>query len=139
MDNSWRISVVFTLALAMGCTSTPPITGDNQNISGDDANSGQGNWQGDTGNTWSDDTGSGTTADADVQAQPGEFGAGCTVNEDCFSGYCVPSSEGDLLCTKTCEDACPEGWSCKPDPGGAETSYICVQDQINLCRPCQSN
>ncbi len=70
---------------------------------------------------------------------PGSPFCPCESNDDCFSGYCVPSSEGDLLCTKTCEDACPEGWSCKPDPGGAETSYICVQDQINLCRPCQSN
>ena len=70
---------------------------------------------------------------------PGSPFCPCDSNDDCFSGYCIPSSQGDLLCTKTCEDSCPIGWSCKPDPGGAETSYICVEDQINLCRPCQAN
>ena len=70
---------------------------------------------------------------------PGSPFCPCESNDDCFSGYCIPSSQGDQLCTKTCEDSCPTGWSCKPDPGGAETSYICVEDQINLCRPCQFN
>ncbi|MDP6945883.1 MAG: hypothetical protein QF464_17165, partial [Myxococcota bacterium] len=70
---------------------------------------------------------------------PGSFLCPCETNDDCYSGYCIPSSEGIQLCSKTCEASCPAGWSCKPDPSGAESSYICIEDQINLCRPCQSN
>ena len=42
----------------------------------------------------------------------GGDGDGCDRNEDCDSGYCVHSPEGDRVCTPRCanDDMCPEGY-----------------------------
>ena len=42
----------------------------------------------------------------------GDFGTPCQEADDCNSGYCVQSADG-MVCSKTCEDSCPDGWSCK--------------------------
>ena len=92
--------------------------------------------------------GPGDTADVDltVDVRPsgdaapseGDFGWPCAGNDDCYSGYCVPSSDGDQ-CTKTCESDCPEGWACKPAGSEGDLTFICVDATLNLCRPCLEN
>jgi hypothetical protein len=60
----------------------------------------------------------------------------CQENGDCQSGWCVEYL-GDGVCTQTCQEDCPPGWSCKQvgasDP---DLVYVCVSDHANLCKPC---
>ena len=69
--------------------------------------------------------------------EPGEFGWPCSDPSDCYSGYCVPSPEGDI-CTKTCLDSCPPGWSCRPLIKG-DITYLCLPRWTHLCDPCATN
>ena len=62
----------------------------------------------------------------------------CAENSDCQSGWCVDHM-GESLCTKTCQDECPAGWSCQQVAGAyPDLVYVCVSDYTNLCRPCSS-
>ncbi len=70
-------------------------------------------------------------------AEPGEFGWPCTGQEDCYSGWCVPSPEGNI-CTKTCLDSCPPGWSCRPLVKG-DITYLCLPRWTHLCDPCSNS
>ncbi len=66
----------------------------------------------------------------------GGFGASCDKPEDCESGLCVPA-EGGRVCTQTCIDQCPSGWSCQLlQQPGADPILLCLQTLPNLCRPC---
>ena len=63
----------------------------------------------------------------------------CTENSDCESAYCVQSPEGKI-CTETCVEDCPDGWSCELISGlGSDTTFLCVAEHVNLCRPCMSD
>jgi hypothetical protein len=72
--------------------------------------------------------------DADVAAQPGQFGYPCVSNGDCFSGWCVISPLGKI-CTRTCTESCPDGFACgqlvAQDP-----VFVCLPRWIHLCDPC---
>ena len=76
-----------------------------------------------------------------VECEPGTgcFLDECDQNGECRSGYCVEHM-GEAVCTRTCSEECPPGWSCrlimesKPD-----VVYICVSDYANLCKPCAAN
>ena len=81
------------------------------------------------------DLGADAPIPSDVGPKEGGFGFPCTENDDCNSGFCVPTSQGDA-CTQTCDSDCPEGWSCKPLGAGGDTTFICLPTFINLCRPC---
>jgi hypothetical protein len=75
------------------------------------------------------------------QCDPGEgcFLDGCDGNEDCQSGWCVQHL-GEDVCTKTCQQECPPGWTCSQVAGtDPDVVYICVSDYANLCRPCTTN
>jgi hypothetical protein len=77
--------------------------------------------------------------DADAAPGPGELGYPCEGNADCNSGYCVQSYEGKV-CSKTCDIACPEGWSCEQYlGGGADLIYVCLPHHAALCYPCKTN
>ncbi len=72
--------------------------------------------------------------------QPGEgcFLDECTSNASCQSGWCVEHL-GDGVCTKTCQDECPAGWTCQQVAGTEpDVVFICVSDYANLCKPCAS-
>ena len=71
------------------------------------------------------------------EACPGCFGAPCEDNDDCFSGWCVEGPDGPM-CTKGCDDACPEAFTCKAVSTGGDPVYICVPLYTNLCRPCET-
>ncbi|MEC9072135.1 MAG: MopE-related protein [Myxococcota bacterium] len=68
---------------------------------------------------------------------PAEFGCECEENDDCQSGYCVPTGDG-FQCSKACDADCPAGWSCKLLSSGGDATYICLPLFSNLCRPCET-
>ncbi len=66
----------------------------------------------------------------------GQFGDSCDEPDDCFSGLCV-GHMGDEVCTKTCENECPVGWSCEQVAlGGGDPAFVCVSVFEHLCQPC---
>ena len=71
---------------------------------------------------------------------PGEgcFLDKCDENADCQSGWCVDHM-GDGVCSVSCQEECPQGWSCQQVAGTApDVVYVCVSDYANLCKPCAS-
>ncbi len=59
---------------------------------------------------------------------PPDFGDPCDGNEDCTTGYCI-EGPGGFVCTKTCDEVCPEGWGCKGvQSGSADVVFVCIQD-----------
>ena len=77
----------------------------------------------------------GPAEDASV-GDPGEFGAPCLENGDCFSGLCLDTLEGPT-CTKTCDEDCPEGWLCRGTVAFGDPIFICVKDEVDYCVPCE--
>ncbi|MBT9557401.1 MAG: hypothetical protein IV100_15280 [Myxococcales bacterium] len=76
----------------------------------------------------------------DCTSNPGGFGCPCTTNGTCDSGFCVPDRAGGSICTDVCIDSCPTSWSCLLiSVGGSDPNYLCIQDNLSLCRPCDSN
>ena len=76
--------------------------------------------------------------DAVTSCEEGDgcFGDPCAENEECASGWCVKHL-GDGVCTETCQEDCPEGWSCQQLAGAdPDVVYICVSDYPSLCMPC---
>ncbi|MCB9787300.1 MAG: hypothetical protein H6744_11495 [Deltaproteobacteria bacterium] len=69
-----------------------------------------------------------------VQAKPGEFGYPCDANDECFSGFCVPTPGGSV-CTQLCESACPDGFVCRPQLQG-DVTFVCLPKWLYLCSPC---
>lgn len=54
----------------------------------------------------------------------GTLGDPCTSNGDCPSGVCVETVLGHL-CSVTCIDQCPTGWSCNAIGGGVDAIFAC--------------
>ena len=69
---------------------------------------------------------------------PGGFNYPCGDADDCDSGYCVQSSDG-LVCTKTCETSCPDGWACKQVLSAGDAVFICLPKFPTLCMPCKES
>jgi cysteine-rich repeat protein len=47
---------------------------------------------------------------------------------------------GEGMCSRLCQDECPDGWSCKQVAGtDPDVVYICVSNHANLCKPCSSS
>ena len=78
----------------------------------------------------------GSGGDADTGPVDGAFGAPCSGNDQCLSGWCVASDQGSV-CTKLCIDDCPEGWGCVGVTNtGADATFICLPTDTHLCEPC---
>jgi hypothetical protein len=45
---------------------------------------------------------------------------------------------GEKVCSKTCDAACPDGWSCTLVTGGGDGQYVCTSNFPHLCLPCES-
>ena len=70
---------------------------------------------------------------------PGGQFCPCEENGDCNSGFCVPHM-GDRVCTTSCVEDCPEGFSCKESEGfGADVVYLCWSAFPGLCLPCSQS
>ncbi len=61
----------------------------------------------------------------------------CNGNSECCEpGLCVDSPEGNRVCTKRCEEDCPDGWRCLLY-GYPDVQSICLAPNLNkLCKPC---
>jgi len=74
--------------------------------------------------------------DTAQEAVEGGFGYPCTQNDDCLSGYCVESADGNV-CTSQCVSECPDGWRCAQDLGSLpDVLFVCVPQLVRLCMPC---
>ena len=76
-----------------------------------------------------------------VECAEGEgcFADKCAENSDCQSGWCVEHM-GEALCTITCQDECPDDWTCRLVADTApDVVYICVSDHSALCKPCAAS
>ena len=75
---------------------------------------------------------------ADLPLVEGGTGWPCSNNDQCDSGYCIPTADGEV-CTQTCIEWCPEGWACRATPSLVDSNYICVPRFVTLCDPCARN
>jgi len=72
------------------------------------------------------------------QYGPGELGAACFANPDCASGYCIDGPDGPI-CSRTCVDTCPEGYSCRVLAGQVDPTQLCVPNYLDFCGSCLSD
>jgi hypothetical protein len=107
-----------------------------------DPDTGPGTTKDNGGGTGEDGTDTTTVGDAgdagdeDAGPLPGEFLYPCTSNNQCLSGFCVHSEQGQV-CTKQCLEDCPAGWACSPiQQTGGDLVYVCLSRFVDLCRPC---
>lgn len=70
--------------------------------------------------------------------KPGEFGAPCTSNDDCISGYCIEGLDG-YICTQICMEDCPDGYDCVGVNIGPDVVFICVPLLDRSCQLCSSD
>jgi hypothetical protein len=72
--------------------------------------------------------------------EPGEgcFGEPCGSADDCLSGICTLHL-GDKVCSKTCDEACPQGWNCTLVGSGGDGQYVCMSQFSHLCLPCEGS
>ncbi|MFH1532386.1 MAG: hypothetical protein ABIK09_16805 [Pseudomonadota bacterium] len=62
----------------------------------------------------------------------------CAENGDCLSGWCV-THLGTGVCTETCQEECPAGWTCQQVAGtDPDVIFVCISDFATLCVPCSS-
>jgi hypothetical protein len=79
-------------------------------------------------------------AGASLTCEPGEgcFGESCASPDDCLSGICTMHL-GDKVCSKTCDEACPQGFSCTLVGSGGDGQYVCMSKFSHLCLPCEGS
>ncbi|MBM4352194.1 MAG: hypothetical protein FJ109_00115 [Deltaproteobacteria bacterium] len=79
------------------------------------------------------DTGSGCVPGTGCFLEP------CADGKDCLSGICVEHM-GDNVCSDTCVEECPQGWTCQQiSTGGPDLQFACVSPYTHLCRPCKTS
>jgi len=67
------------------------------------------------------------------------IGTPCNDNDDCGFGYCIEGPDGKI-CTHTCMEDCPPGWTCKgTNLGGPDLEFICIPNYFDLCEPCSTD
>jgi cysteine-rich repeat protein len=83
------------------------------------------------------DEGSAPEDVASAACDPGTgcFEEPCSSAEDCLSGICTMHL-GDKVCSKTCDETCPEGWGCNLVGSGGDGQYVCMSKFSHLCLPC---
>ena len=89
---------------------------------------------------WETDAFEAQDSSGDSTCEPGSgcLGELCGSGEDCISGICT-THQGEKQCTKTCEESCPDGWSCMLVGDGQDAQYVCVANAPKLCLPCSSS
>lgn len=69
---------------------------------------------------------------------PGGPWCPCTGNDDCDTGKCLETPDGQK-CAVTCVDAgCPGGYTCK-QVGVQDPISYCVSTKLSLCSPCATH
>jgi len=75
----------------------------------------------------------------DVDSEPPDFLDECDTNQDCVSGWCVPTSSGNR-CSKGCGAGCPPGWECGPVVNNPiDVTLVCLDRTMSLCHPCRTD
>ena len=82
----------------------------------------------------------GSSETANTQYAYRAFGERCEQHVECESTYCMSYAQGSF-CTKTCEEGCPDGWTCLPmdNPHGEGRVSLCSRIEQQLCMPCADN
>lgn len=128
--------IFFIIYLLIGCgaTSDNPlrgVTNEGDQVVADSATTDATDAKPDYGNTMEM-----PSEDVDSAITPGEFGAPCAQNAECFSGFCIQNEDGKI-CTKICVSDCPEGYACDQIMGtGGDPVYLCFSRFTRLCNPC---
>ncbi len=140
------VVLVALMFVALSCNGASSV-----NLPDPDGSSGDLTW-GDTGAEvvpdleTKSDAGQDTLLDSLQDLDPGEvipacnpddgcFGNPCVDNKDCLSGWCVDHLGGSV-CTDTCQEDCPSGWSCKQAGTDPDVVWVCISDFPTLCAPC---
>jgi len=80
---------------------------------------------------------SGGAPDGEADAGRAGFGEPCDERGDCVSGYCIETEDG-RVCTRPCNDDCPDGWECVLVANeGGDRVFICQPEPDHLCEPCE--
>ena len=69
------------------------------------------------------------------EAGTGCFEEPCDDPQDCNSAICVEHM-GEKVCSKTCDEECPDGWTCSLVTAGSDGQYVCTSNFSDLCVPC---
>ncbi len=78
-------------------------------------------------------------AEAFEGPMPGEAGYACEKDDECNSGFCIQTGEGQE-CTVSCVEECPFDWLCSVyTPSLPDTVYLCIPPHVEQCRPCSTN
>jgi len=75
------------------------------------------------------------TTDAIVE---GGFGWPCKGSSDCLTGLCLKTPDGQV-CTKHCQEDCPEGFVCATSPALGSQEYVCFPVHVTPCKPCEKD
>ncbi len=70
---------------------------------------------------------------------PGELGDPCTTHEECAGGWCVQSVGAAGVCSRECDDDCPDGWSCRQVTVPDDTIQLCIPISAHLCLRCTAD
>ena len=82
----------------------------------------------------------GTSESPDTSFEYRKFGEICVQHEECESTYCLSFAQGSF-CTQTCENGCPDGWTCvaMDNPHGSGRVSLCTRVEQQLCMPCSDS
>ena len=64
----------------------------------------------------------------------------CTKNDDCPSGYCLPTPDGDR-CAPACagSSGCNAEFQCQAISAAQDVIYVCVHPAPYKCKPCKTS
>ncbi|MFZ4578455.1 MAG: hypothetical protein ACOYOB_08685 [Myxococcota bacterium] len=69
---------------------------------------------------------------------PGASGCSCSSVEDCDSGFCIDTTQGQR-CAGFCSEGCAADEKCISTAMGGDVVNICVPKFPKLCNPCSAN
>lgn len=73
---------------------------------------------------------------------PGEYGATCRSNAECYSGFCISDGQTGGLCSTVCDRVCHpfpgerEAFCRGLEVGGGEVAFVCQLPADTLCERC---
>jgi len=131
MNTGWKLSILGILTLfvgGLGCSDSTAGNTTAEEESEVDVVDVPENTAGGEGGT--------TTPEVNIYVPvQDDFGDPCDSNEECSSGFCVEGPDG-FICTQTCLESCPKGYSCKSVTNlGPDAVFICIPDAT--VDPCE--